>query len=153
MAKYGNQGPKNIEKINQEVEQGKRLAPNTRHGAWNRHIRKRYSDERTREGKRLKAVMQEIVADIGGKDKITVDQSLKLSNIRTKLIVLLQIGKFIDEQPDLIVEGDVLPVLKRTYLQYSESLDRDLDSLYATIKRDKTPSLDDYISAKYGGKE
>lgn len=153
MAKYGNQGPKNIEKINQEVEQGKRLAPNTKHGMYNRHIRKRYSDERTREGKRLKAVMQEIVADIGGKDKITVDQSLKLSNIRTKLIILFQIGKYIDEQDELILKGDLLPVLRKSYLQYSESLERTLDSLYATIKRDKTPSLDDYISAKYGGKE
>ena len=67
---------------------------NLRHGAHSRHFRKRYADARTREGKRLNAVIDNLVQDCGGPENVSTAQSLLIDNIRSKLIVLFQISKF-----------------------------------------------------------
>ena len=89
-----------------------------RHGAWSKHIRKRYSDLRTREGKRLAMVIETLRQDIG--PDLSPGQSLILDRIREKLIVLAQIGKYADQQISLINEkGELLPCLGRNYTGFS----------------------------------
>lgn len=132
------------------VKAAKRPGHHVQHGAFSAHFRRRYSDGRTREGGRLKDLMARIVNDIRGGDGMTVEQELRLGTIRTSLIVLFQIGKYIDRQPELIVDGDLLPVLRTSYLQYSKSLREQLDGLYATRPEVESPDLEGYITARYG---
>jgi len=124
-----------------------------RHGAWSKHIRKRYTDKRTREGKRLQAITKGIVDDFGGESKITNAQRLILAGIQTKLIVLMQIGAFVDKQDSILeVDGSVIPALRQNFTTFSESLRRDLETLFhlANKKPTETPNLNDYIKAKKG---
>ena len=131
------------------VSAGKKPGHSTEHGGFSKHYAKRYSDLRTREGKKLREVMDGLTADLGGQP--TVMQQLGLSNIRTKLIVLFQISKWIDKQESLIgPDQDLIPVLRRSYLQYSNSLRQDLESLAKLAGQKQAPSLDEYVDAKYG---
>ena len=108
-----------------------------KHGAFSRHIRKRYSDKRTREGKQLQAIIQNIIDDIG--PDLSAGQYILLDRVREKLIVLMQIGKFVDRQPSVVNEkGELLPCLGRNYTTYAESLRRDLEALYSTAKKPKS---------------
>ena len=118
---------------------------NLRHGAFSKHIRKRYSDLRTTEGKALRAIIDELKADLG---KISAGQALILGQIRSKLVVLLQIGQYVDKQPSAITErGELLGCLGRGYTAYSEALRRDIEMLYNLARRrpSKVPSLDDFL--------
>ena len=113
-------------------------------------MRKRYSDKRTREGKQLHAVMDALVDDLGGHDNLTAAQRLLLDTIQSKLIVVLQIGKYVDEQPEIIKDGHLLPVLGKNYLAYLNSLRLALDQLYKGNHqgKNKTPTLEE-ICKKY----
>ena len=105
------------------------------HGATSSTVRKRYSDLRTTQGKQLQAIIDGLIDDLGGKAVLTSAQNLLLQNIRSKLIVLLQISKYADQQVSLInKEGELLPCLGRNYTTYSESLRRDLEALFS-VKR------------------
>jgi hypothetical protein len=133
------------------ITSGRRKPHNVVHGANSAHFRRRYSDGRTLEGKRLKSLMARIVNDIRGEDGLTVEQELRLGTIRTSLIVLFQIGKYIDQQPELITNGDLIPVLRNSYLRYSNSLREQLDGLYRT-RPVEAPDLNGYLDAQYGRK-
>jgi hypothetical protein len=90
-------------------------------------IRQKYSDKRTSEGRQLHTIMEGLKADHGGPEGLSAGQLLILENIRSKLIVLLQIGKYADRQISLINErGELLPCLGRNYTGFSEALRRDL---------------------------
>ena len=142
-------GRENWDRERSLITAGKKPGHSTEHGAFAKHFRKRYSDLRTREGKRLKEVMDALVADLGGQP--TIMQQLGLGNIRTELIVLFQISKWIDKQESLIApDGDLIPVLRGSYLQYSNSLRADLESLAKLAGKKQAPSLDEYLDAKYG---
>jgi hypothetical protein len=121
------------------------------HGAYTGHVRRRYSDKRFKEGKQLKSIMTSLVNDLGGQDSLTASQRLLLSTIESKLIVVLQIGKYIDQQPKLIKDGQLLPVLGKNYLAYLNSLRLALDQLYKGNHqgKGKTPTLEE-ICARYG---
>lgn len=85
------------------------------HGAHSLTIRQRYSDLRTTEGQQLKAILDGLVDDLGGQGAISNAQRLCLENMRTKLIVLLQIGKFVDRQESIInTSGELIPCLSRS---------------------------------------
>ena len=107
------------------------------HGAYTGHIRRRYSDKRYREGKQLQAVMDALVDDLGGHDNLTAGQRLLLDTIQSKLVVVLQIGKYVDKQSEIIKEGQLLPVLGKNYLAYLNSLRLALDQLYKDNHRSK----------------
>ena len=81
------------------------------HGARSAGMRKRYGDLRTKEGKALKGILDNIKADFGGESEITGSQQVILDSIRTKLIVLIQVSKFIEGRESLVDEnGNLLPV-------------------------------------------
>ena len=140
-------GAKNLAKWKAEHPQG----GGTTHGAYSKHVRKRYSDYRTREGKQLRAVMNGLVDDLGGHSEISASQRLLLDGIRSKMIVTLQIGKYADAQDSIITDGgELLPVLGKNFTAYSESLRRDLQSLHdmALKKPARIPTIEDIINEK-----
>jgi len=120
------------------------------HGAYSNTIRKRYSDKRTSEGKKLQVVIDSIISDLGGADQINSAQNVLLAGLRGKFIVIFQISDFLDRQRSIVCEdGSILPILGNSYLQYTESIRRDLESIFAmgrsTLRR-KVPSISDIIS-------
>jgi len=120
------------------------------HGAYTGHIRRRYSDKRYREGKQLQIVMDALIDDLGGQDSLTAGQRLLLDTIQSKLIVVLQIGKYVDEQPELIKDGQLIPVLGKNYLAYLNSLRLALDQLYKDNHKNKgkIPTIKEIIEAE-----
>ena len=124
-------GEKNLKKwLDKHPERGA-----VKHGAYSSTVRKRYSDKRTSEGKQLAGIINGLIGDLGGNTNITSAQRLLLENIRSKLIVVMQISKYADRQISLInSDGELLPVLGKNFTAYSESLRRDLESLFS-VKR------------------
>jgi hypothetical protein len=94
--------------------------------------------------------MDALVDDLGGHDNLTAGQRLLLDTIQSKLIVVLQIGKFVDEQPELIKDGQLLPVLGKNYLAYLNSLRLALDQLYKDNHKSKgkIPTINEIIEAE-----
>lgn len=128
---------------------------NITHGAFSGNIRDRYSDLRTVEGQQLKAIMDEIVNDLGGPSELMGGQELLLSSIRSKVIIVLQIGRFVDRQMDVIdPDGHLLGCLGTHYLAYSNALRLDLLALYQMSDRKPTKNidLDKYLAGKGNGK-
>ncbi len=104
---------------------------NLRHGGYSRLMRRKFEDKRTGFGRQLSRIMGDLVIDLGGQAALGSAQRLLLENIRSKLIVLLQISKYISTQESIISEsGELLPCLGRNYTTYSESLRRDLEALF-----------------------
>jgi len=122
---------------------------NARHGAYSRHVRKRYSDKRTTEGKRLAAIINALVDECGPDP--TAAQYIILDRVREKLIVLMQIGQYVDRQPCVITkEGALLPCLGRGYTTYAESLRRDLEALQTMAKKGRGKTLQEILEEDYG---
>ncbi len=126
---------------------------NLRHGAFSRVVRQKYSDRRSTEGKQLAKIMEGLVRDLGGEDQISSAQRLLLDSIQAKLVIILQISKFVDRQPSIISpSGELLPCLGRGFTTYSEALRRDLEALLGMgKKRSKVPTIEDII--RQGEKE
>lgn len=79
------------------------------HGATSVHVRARYSDFRTREGKHLRGILRDLEDDLG---ELSAGQRLLLDSVRSRLIVLLQISKFADKQASIIsADGELIPIL------------------------------------------
>lgn len=141
-------GAANLAKWKEENPSG----GNLRHGAHSAHIRKRYSDKRTTEGRQLAIVIESLRQDIG--PDLSVGQCLLLDRVREKLIVLMQIGKYADEQLSLInKKGELLPCLGRNYTSFSEALRRDIESLYTTGKKTPPPSYEKVMKTLEGSKQ
>ena len=146
-------GAANLARHNKAVAKGEVSPGALKHGAYSRQIRLVYADGRTRKAKHLKAIMGELVADLGGAQELTAAQNLLLGNIRSKMIVLLEISRHMEEQTKIVDEkGELLPCLGRNFTTYSESLRRDLEALFS-IKRKKVPmSYGKALEALQGGK-
>lgn len=109
----------------------KRKGPEPTHGAYSKEVIARYSDLRTKEGRRLEDVIQGLISDLGGAANVTAAQNIILGNIKAKLIVIFQISDYADRQNIILDEkkGTIIPCLGRNFLAYSEALRRDLESL------------------------
>ena len=146
-------GAANLAQYNKKVAEGESPPGALKHGAFSKQIHRRYSDGRYKEAKRLNTVMNGLVEDLGGQSELTAAQSLLLNNIRSKLIVLFQIGAFVDEQETIINEkGELLPCLGRGYTTYAEALRRDLEALFAIKKKPAIQSYEKTLRALQGGK-
>ena len=108
-------GKENLKKWKAEnPEQAK--APALKHGAFSQQVRQRYTDKRTKEGKALALVIKGLVADLGGANNLSSAQCLILDNIKSKLIVLFQIGKHVDQRESIISDqGELIPCLGRNW--------------------------------------
>jgi len=141
----GRNGAASLRKWQAEHPEGNRLT----HGRNSRHFRKKYSDGRTVQGKALKGALDALSEDLGG--NLGAGQLLILSRVREKLITLSCIGEWIDRQPSVLTDqGELLPVLKSSYLGYSESLRKDVEWLYSMASRrpSRVPDLEAYLKAK-----
>ena len=125
---------------------------NTRHGAYSRHVRKRFTDGRTREGRQLRAVIDALIDDLGGHDNLNAGQRLLLDTIQSKLIVILQVSRYVDRQKEIIKGGELIPVLGKNYLAYLNSLRLTLADLYKDYGKNKTkvPTIQEIISEHEG---
>lgn len=123
--------------------------PALRHGAHSEAIKRRYTDLRYRTGRELRGIMNALTEDLGGNDRLTAGQRLLLDNIKSKVIVLLCIGKYIDSQESPINDkGELLSCLSSNYLAFSNSLRLDLIALYgmASKKPSKIPTIEEIIT-------
>ena len=144
-SKRGVIGMETLRKWQAEHPEGNRLT----HGRTSRHFRRKYSDGRTVQGKALKGALDALSDDLGG--DLGAGQLLILSRVREKLITLSCIGEWIDRQPSVLTDqGELLPVLKSSYLGYSESLRKDVEWLYSMASRrpSRVPDLEAYLKAK-----
>jgi hypothetical protein len=125
-----------------------------KHGAQSQTIRKRYSDLRTVEGQRLKAVIDAITADLGGPEGINAGQQVLLGGLQSKLIVIFQISDYLDKQSGIVdAAGELLPCMGKNFITYTESIRRDLEAIYGFKRSNKTkvPTLDELIARREGG--
>jgi hypothetical protein len=101
------------------------------------------------EGKALRATIDALVEDLGGNPG--AGQLLVLARVREKLITINCIGTWIDRQASVLTDaGELLPALKNSYIQYSESLRRDAEWLYSMAARrpSRVMDLESYLKAK-----
>jgi hypothetical protein len=120
------------------------------HGATSVTKRRRFSDLRTQEGQWLKTVTTQLVDDLGGAENLNAAEQIILSTVETKLITIHLIGEYIDKQMEVVDSEtkELLPVLQRSFLSYSESVRRDLEYLYSNKfgkKSQKVPTIADLI--------
>jgi hypothetical protein len=122
------------------LEKPKDGAPIT-HGANSLEVQARYSDKRTKEGQRLAAVTKGLIADLGGAKNISTAQNIILGSIKGKLIVVFQLSNWADKQKSVVdnLTGELPPSLGKIFLQYTESLRRDLAAIQKLAKN-KLPS-------------
>lgn len=142
-----NTNPKSKRKRTEdELKQDRRI----KHGGYSAQTRKRYSDERTTEGKQLRQIIKDLTDDLGGPSSLTAAQRLLLDTLQSKLIVILQIGKFVDSQPEIIRGGELLPVLGKNYLAYLNSIRLTLAELYKDHHKHQKrgPTLQEIIEAE-----
>jgi hypothetical protein len=136
----------NLKNLEKAIANRPGRTPNLKHGAYCSHTRKRYTDLRTREGKALNAVLRGLRDDLGD---ISAGQQLMLDRIKEKLVVLQQIGQYVDRQPSVVTEaGELLPCLGRGYSTYAEGLRRDIEALYTLAGKQakRGPSLQEYLA-------
>ena len=141
-------GKKNLQKYLESSP----APPALKHGAYSQVIRHRYTDNRFKEAKQLKTITQDLIQDLGGEANVSAAQRLLLENVRSKLIVLLQIGAYIGQQESIIdAEGNLLPCLAHGYTTYAESLRRDLEALFAVKRKPDSMSYEKAMKALQRG--
>ena len=129
---------------------------NLKHGAHSGMVRRRYGDKRYREGKQLASIMKGLREDLGGNGNIPTAAQIILDSIKSKIVVILQIGKYVDKQIEIIdpKTGELLPCLGKNFTSYTESLRRDLEALSSMSgKKTKVPDLTTYLKENYGKEE
>jgi len=158
-AEFNSMAKKGQRSSRREAEAGKRnleawlrenpSGGNLKHGIYSKTIHKRYSDLRTREGKTLQAIIDAIKEDIGS--KLDARQNLILALIRSKLIVVMQIGTYLESTTQLIEynEGKAPPVIAQTFPSYTKGLTQLLNELYGDdrIKGRKGITYEDVIES------
>ncbi|HNR12157.1 MAG TPA: hypothetical protein PKM59_02460 [Thermodesulfobacteriota bacterium] len=139
--------------VKRDRDEAGKFLPN--HGAYGSRARRRFSDLRTREGRQLAAILEELAADFGGYACLSAGQRLLLDQIRSKLIVLITLFQWIDEQVNAVKDGKLLPSLNQDALAFQNSLRRDIEALYK-VKRPnlkKQQSLAEYMAEREKGQQ
>jgi hypothetical protein len=116
-----------------------------------RHPRQRTLDGRSAEARRRKAVLSDLVQDLGGDGALTPGQQIVVAQLSVKLAALDALRLHIEKSASLIGEdGELLPSLRRTFLGYSNSVARDVALLHGLRERPtkKAPDLAGYLSSK-----
>lgn len=131
--RYGNKPPNSSlkKKAAKENGNGEVGPPRTMtHGVHSKWVLNRYANPSTAEGKSLKAVMNAIEKDIG--KPFDARQSLLMSLIRSKVVIIMQIGKYLESKEEIIDydQGKVPYVVDRTFFHASASLRQALNELY-----------------------
>lgn len=141
-------GAKNLAAYHEAT--GNSRQQNLKHGVFSTTKRKRFSDLRSQEGQWLKAITTQLIDDLGGAESLNAAEQIILSTVETKLITIHLIGEYIDKQMAVVdpETKELLPVLQRSFLSYSESVRRDLEYLYGSKfgkKSKKVPTIADLM--------
>jgi hypothetical protein len=141
-------GAKNLAAYHESTGNARQQA--TTHGVTSATKRKRFKDLRSQEGQWLRAVTTQLIDDLGGAESLNAAEQIILSTVETKLITIHLIGEYIDKQMEVVDSEtkQLLPVLQRSFLSYSESVRRDLEYLYSNKfgkKSQKVPTIADLI--------
>ena len=117
-----------------------------KHGAYSLTTRKRYTDLRTVEGRHLQNVINNIKDDLG--NDLDQRQLILLDRIKEKLIVLMQIGDYINRQPSVIKDDALISCLGSGYVAFDNSLTRTLTLLYeaGNKKPSRVPTIKEIVS-------
>jgi hypothetical protein len=117
--------------------------------------RRRYTDRRTEEGKKLQAVQDSLINSVGGPEAMNAPQALLLASVSSTLIILWEISAYLDKGSVVDVNGELSPCLTNGFRQYSDNLRRDLLAFYGLgrfqIRRERIPRIEDLIHAGEGG--
>ena len=139
-------GAKNLQTW-KEVNPREAATVNLKHGAYSPNHRRKYHDKRTREGKILAQIMQEIEEYYA---PITPPMRQIIGSIRRKLILSDCIGSWLDCQSDLVnKKGEPLPCIT-TLLKCDEGLERSYERLnqLATKRPKRIPTIHELIEAE-----
>jgi hypothetical protein len=94
---------------------------------------------------------------VGGLEGMTAPQGLLLAAMEAKLIILWQISDYVDKNSVVDGGGELLPCLNKGFVQYSDSLRRDLVTFYGLsryqIRKERLPKIEDLIKANVEGEE
>jgi len=120
-------GSKNLGAWQKDNPAGGRLS----HGANSQNYRRRFDDRRTRQGKALAAVVDDLIAGLGGPDRLTPQMRLIIdTGVRPKLITLICINEYLNGQEALINdEGELIGCLGKSYIGFSNALRQDIATL------------------------
>jgi len=120
-----------------------------KHGIHSPSIRLKFSARRTNEGKWLCDTEQSIIDHLGGPEALNPFQQVIMGGLRSKLITVYLIGQYIDKRSDVIdSSGDLIPVMRKSFLQYSASITTDLEKLWSfgqDTRRGRVPTIEDII--------
>jgi hypothetical protein len=133
----------NLSKYREKHPEG----PRFEHGAHSRHFRKRFSDARTTQGRRLKATLDALRAEFA---PIGAAQAIILERLREKLISAACLGLFLDRQLSPVTDaGELIPCARQAHA-LSESIRKDLELLHTLAARrpPRGPSLAEYLAGK-----
>ena len=127
--RFGNIPPKSSRKKKANGN-GDKVPTAMIHGANSQYMRNRYADKRTPEGQALLAIVGAIEKDIG--KPFDARQSLLMSLIRSKVIVIMCIGKYLESVEEIVdyTQGTVAHVVDKTFFYASASLRSALKELY-----------------------
>lgn len=124
------------------------------HGARSVNVAAKFSDRRTERGKALHEALKALVEHFGGPEAVSAPMTMLIdSSIRPKLIVLMLIAEWVDQQTNVVnAAGGMPPVLDRNYLAYTNSLRLDLLALSQIAKESgqniKPPSIASLIAGE-----
>jgi len=120
------------------------------HGIRSAKLAERYTDLRTVEGRRLEDVITSIAADLGGHEALSAGDRVTLDLLKTRLMVIMRLSDYVDTLDDIIgKDGNLLSVLSRDLIRYSESTEKTLQALYKGIdKSRRTPTLEEYLKTR-----
>ena len=127
----------------------KRSGPAVTHGGFSdvKKYREGKKDMRRKDDKALALWKKGIVDDLGGVASLDMLQSSCLDRATELLIILRSMSLHVQKEGIMADDGNVAPCLRTSYIAYSNSFRRLLESIYerADKKPPKKISLDDYI--------
>jgi len=128
--RFGNKPPNSSLKKKNKPGNTPRLSHKMTHGVTSKWVLNRYANKRTPEGKSLLTMMKAIESDIG--KPFDARQSLLMSLIRSKIIIIMQIGKYLESREEIVdyETGSVAYVVDKTFFTASASLRSALNELY-----------------------
>ncbi|MBW2612880.1 MAG: hypothetical protein JRE14_01930 [Deltaproteobacteria bacterium] len=137
-----------------KFQRRKRSGPPATHGAYSEIKKYRESplDMRKKDDRALVEWQQAIVEDLGGAAALDMLQNSMLDRATELLIIIRAMSLHVSKEGIMADDGNIQPCLRTSYISYSNSFRRLLESIYE--RSDKRPpkalNLDDYIKSTDG---
>jgi hypothetical protein len=126
------------EKLTVKFKRGGRIKES--HGGYSFIVRGCLPEHRKYLLSYLIAARESIVADYGGEDRMSASQIILLDRIISKLGCLRLMEEYARER-EILSAGELIPCLKKSYLSFSNSLRRDLETIKELAANHTEPGL------------